>query len=176
MSEIKKTSSAFQSCEASTAIEVVSRRNFLAGGASCATSLALLFSGSATALAQSGKRSEQYEKAIADLLKGATPTAEMITLKMPEIAENGNVVSISIDASAAEASGKIVRAIHVFATDNPWPFVATFQLSELSGKALVTTRMRLARSQKVVAIADIGSGAFLITETFVKVTIGGCGG
>ena len=120
--------------------------------------------------------SEKYEKALAEALDGATPTKDMITLKMPEIAENGNVVAITVDASAAEAAGKAVTSLQVFATDNPWPFVATFHLSKLSGKAEVTSRMRLARSQKVVALAKLESGDYLMTETFVKVTIGGCGG
>lgn len=153
--------------------QTLDRRSFLVSGAAVASSLALLLLGDKDALAA---KPPKYEEAVEEVLKGAKPTADMITLKMPEIAENGNVVSVSIDATAAEAAGKTVKALHVYATDNPWPYVATFHLSPLSGKALVTSRMRLARSQKVVAVAALEGEEFLITETFVKVTIGGCGG
>lgn len=153
-------------------IEPIDRRSFLVSSSSAASALALLLLNGSSAMA----RSSNYEEAVQEVLKGAKPATENINLKMPEIAENGNVVSITIDASAAEAAGKTVKALHVFATDNPWPYVATFHLSPFSGKAMVTSRMRLARSQKVVAIAALESDEFLITETFVKVTIGGCGG
>lgn len=154
-------------------LHVMDRRSFIISAANVAGLAGLLALGAGPVLAAV---SEKYEKALADVLKGATPSKEMVTLKMPEIAENGNVVAITIDASAAEAAGKTVQEMHVFATDNPWPYVATFHLSKLSGKALVTSRMRLARSQKVVALAALDSGDYLMTETFVKVTIGGCGG
>lgn len=152
--------------------QAIDRRSFIVSGAAVASSLALTLLGSKSADA----RSRTYEEAVEEVLKGAKPTADMIILKMPEIAENGNVVAISIDATAAEAAGKTVKALHVYATDNPWPYVATFHLTPQSGKAIVTSRMRLARSQKVVAVAALESDEFLITETFVKVTIGGCGG
>ena len=141
--------------------QMLDRRSFIVSGSAVAGSLALALLGTESAEAKSTK----YEEAVDEVLKGAKPTADMITLKMPEIAENGNVVAISIDATAAEAAGKTVKALHVYATDNPWPYVATFHLTPSSGKALVTSRMRLARSQKVVAIAALEGDEFLITET-----------
>ncbi len=148
------------------------RRVFLINAAKAGLVAGLLPLAGTMATAQSDK----FQDAMKDLLKGAKPLSEMMTLKMPEIAENGNVVSVTLDASAAEAAGKTLKSLTIFATDNPWPFVATFTLSPMSGKALVTTRMRLARSQKVVAIGAVDDGSFLLAETFVKVTIGGCGG
>jgi sulfur-oxidizing protein SoxY len=69
-----------------------------------------------------------------------------------------------------------VKAIHVIATANPQPGVATFRFSPLSGKAAVTSRMRLARTQDIIAIAELPDGRFLSGKRNVKVTIGGCGG
>ena len=95
---------------------------------------------------------------------------------MPEIAENGNTVpfTISVDSPMTETDN--VKAIHVLATANPQPGVATFRFSPLSGKATVASRMRLARTQDVIAIAELSDGRFLMSKRNVKVTIGGCGG
>jgi len=54
--------------------------------------------------------------------------------------------------------------------------VATFHFSPLSGKATVASRMRLAKTQDVLVIAELGDGRFLMSKRNVKVTIGGCGG
>jgi sulfur-oxidizing protein SoxY len=69
-----------------------------------------------------------------------------------------------------------VRTMHIIATANPQPGVATFHFSPLSGKATVAGRMRLARTQDVLVIAELGDGRFLMSKRNVKVTIGGCGG
>lgn len=158
-------------------IEMSDRRGFLIKGAQAAAALALLAPGAAILSARSAVAlNKTFKDAMQDILKGATPTTELMVLKMPNIAENGNVVSIKIDASKAEAEGKSITALHVFATDNPWPYVASFELSRLSGTAIVTSRMRLARSQKVIVLGAVDDGSYLLAETFVKVTIGGCGG
>lgn len=153
-------------------IECLDRRHFITGAASAA----FMLSFAPGFFQPAAARAKDFKQAMDEVLKGATPSAEMITLKMPEIAENGNVVSVTLDASAAETAGKTVTALHIYATENPWPYVASFRLSPLSGKALITTRMRLARSQKVIALGELADGSFLLAETFVKVTIGGCGG
>ena len=69
-----------------------------------------------------------------------------------------------------------VKAIHVIATANPQPGVATFRFTPLSGKAAVASRMRLASTQDVIGIAELSDGRFLMAKRPVKVTIGGCGG
>ena len=68
------------------------------------------------------------------------------------------------------------KAIHIVATANPQPGVATFRLTPLSGKAAVASRMRLQRTQDVITIAELSDGRFLMAKRTVKVTIGGCGG
>ena len=92
-----------------------------------------------------------------------------IQLKAPEIAENGNTVPISVSAPGASV-------IIVLATKNPLPDVAKFTFGPLSGARTASTRMRLAKTQDVVAIALMEDGTFHRTTSTVKVTIGGCGG
>ncbi|MGB5560439.1 MAG: thiosulfate oxidation carrier protein SoxY [Paracoccaceae bacterium] len=109
------------------------------------------------------------DEAIAEFTGGAVPGTDGLTLTTPEIAENGNTVPVSVDAPGAEA-------IAVFATGNPTPKVATFNFGPLAGSQSATTRMRLAGTQDVVAIARMPDGSFIQASAVVKVTIGGCGG
>ena len=83
---------------------------------------------------------------------------------MPEIAENGNTVPFSISVDNPMTEKDYVKAIHVIATGNPQPGVATFRFTPLSGKAAVASRMRLPRSQDVVGLAELSDGRFLITR------------
>ncbi len=92
-----------------------------------------------------------------------------ITLVAPEIAENGNTVPIEVDAPGAEA-------IMILATGNPVPAVGTFTFGALAGSQSAATRIRLAGTQDVVAIARMPDGSFVQASQEVKVTIGGCGG
>ncbi len=92
-----------------------------------------------------------------------------ITLTAPEIAENGNTVPIEVEAPGAVA-------IMVLAAGNPRPEVATFNFGPLAGSHAASTRIRLAGTQDVIAVAKMADGSFVQTSSTVKVTIGGCGG
>jgi sulfur-oxidizing protein SoxY len=100
---------------------------------------------------------------------GADAASTGISLTAPEIAENGNTVPISIDAPGAVA-------ITVMAAGNPRPGVATFNFGAGSASQSATTRIRLAGTQDVVAVAEMADGSFASAHQTVKVTIGGCGG
>ena len=117
-----------------------------------------------------------WEQAVKKVLGDAKPIEGKVTIDLPEIAENGNTVpfTISVDSPMSEADN--VKAIHVIATANPQPGVATFRFTPLSGKAMVASRMRLARTQDIIGIAELSDGRFLMAKRNVKVTIGGCGG
>ena len=69
-----------------------------------------------------------------------------------------------------------VDSVMVLAEGNPNAGVITFNFTPMSGKAEASTRMRLAKTQNVVAIAKMNDGSFRKSEALVKVTIGGCGG
>ena len=109
------------------------------------------------------------DEAIAAFTGGAAVGADCITITAPEIAENGNTVPISVDAPGAVS-------IAVFAAGNPTPGVATFNFGPLAGSQVASTRIRLAGTQDVVAIARMADGSFAKASSTVKVTIGGCGG
>ncbi len=109
------------------------------------------------------------EDAIAAFTGGADTGEGGITLTAPEIAENGNTVPISVDAPGAVA-------IAVWAAGNPTPDVATFKFGPLAASQSASTRIRLAGTQDVVAIAQMADGSFVQASQSVKVTIGGCGG
>ncbi len=108
-----------------------------------------------------------------DLISGVTggvdASGDGISLTAPEIAENGNTLPISIDAPGAVA-------ITVLAAGNPTPGVAKFNFGAGSGSQSCTTRIRLAGTQDVIAVAEMADGSFSAAYQTVKVTIGGCGG
>ena len=99
-----------------------------------------------------------------------------IGLELPQIAENGNTVPISFEVDSPMSESDYVKAVHVFAEKNPLPNVATFYFTPRSGKARASTRMRLAKTQNIVAVAEMSDGSVYMAKTEVKVTIGGCGG
>ena len=109
------------------------------------------------------------QESIKKLIGDAAPSEGRIELDLPQIAENGNTVPISIDAPGAVA-------VAIYADGNPLPPVATFNFGPLSPTRAAATRVRLATSQNVVAVAKMEDGSFQRAEAAVKVTIGGCGG
>lgn len=137
----------------------LTRRNALYLGAGAFVAAALPFRASAGL----------GEDAIAAFTGGAETGAGGITLTAPEIAENGNTVPISVDAPGA-------AEIMVLAMGNPTPGVATFKFGKLAASQSASTRIRLAGTQDVVAIAKMADGSFVKASSTVKVTIGGCGG
>ena len=109
------------------------------------------------------------DEAVKAFTGGAEAKSGKIALKTPEIAENGNTVPISVSAEGASA-------ILILAAGNPTPGVAQFKFGELAGSQTASTRMRLAGTQDVIAIAQMADGSFAKASKTVKVTIGGCGG
>lgn len=109
------------------------------------------------------------EELTAAFTAGAAPAMDGITLTAPEIAENGNTVPVSVDAPGAVA-------IFLMATGNPEPAVATFTFGPAAGKQMASTRIRLSKTQDVVALAKMADGSIKQASATVKVTIGGCGG
>ena len=109
------------------------------------------------------------EEAIAAFTGGAEIGTGDIKLTAPEIAENGNTVPIEVSSDGA-------AEIMVLAMGNPTPGVATFKFGPLAASRYASTRIRLAGTQDVVAIAKLEDGSFVQASSTVKVTIGGCGG
>lgn len=136
----------------------LSRRETLALGLGAGLMAFLPFRASAAA-----------DDAIAAFTGGAATTEGGLTLTAPEIAENGNTVPIAVDAPGAVS-------VLVLAAGNPSPGVATFNFGPLAASQAASTRIRLAGTQDVVAVAKMADGSFVKASQTVKVTIGGCGG
>jgi sulfur-oxidizing protein SoxY len=154
-------------------LEVVDRRDFVVG-ASAAAALAVLLGRAGTATAQDKPPTfdELYKKIIGD----KTPAEGKVSIELPEIAENGNTVPYSISVESPMTDADYVKSVHVMASGNPSPTVATFHFTPMSGEAKVSSRMRLAKTQEIVAVAELSNGDMLVEKRTVKVTIGGCGG
>jgi sulfur-oxidizing protein SoxY len=112
---------------------------------------------------------------LAGLAKG-TPKQGKVTLKAPEIAENGNAVPLTVSVESEMSEKSYVKALYVAADGNPNPGVAIYEFTPASGKAEVQMRIRLAQTQKLVAVAEMNDGTLYTASREVKVTIGGCGG
>jgi sulfur-oxidizing protein SoxY len=134
------------------------RRETLALGGAAALTFVLPFRANAAA-----------DDAIAEFTGGAEIADAGVELTAPEIAENGNTVPIAVSAPGA-------TAVMVLAAGNPTPGVATFNFGPLAASQTASTRMRLAGTQDVIAIAKLADGSFARSAKTVKVTIGGCGG
>jgi sulfur-oxidizing protein SoxY len=112
---------------------------------------------------------------LASLAKG-TPVEGRVTLKAPEIAENGNAVPVTVSVESDMTEQSYVKAIYVAADGNPSPGVVTYEFTPLAGKAEVQLRVRLAQTEKLVAVAEMNDGKLYMASREIKVTIGGCGG
>lgn len=119
---------------------------------------------------------EDVKMAIEERIGDAVAKEGRISLELPQIAENGNTVPISFEIDSPMTESDYVKAVHVFAEQNPLPNVASFYFTPRSGKAWISTRMRLLKTQYVVAVAEMSDGSVYMASTEVKVTLGGCGG
>lgn len=139
------------------------RRLFLAGSAAVTL---LPFAAAATP--------EEMAAAIRQVTGGAELRTGKITLDVPPIVENGNTVPMSVSVESPMTADDYVKAIHVYNEKNPQPHVFSAWLSPGNGKAAVGTRIKLADTQKVVAIAETSKGAFWTARAEVIVTIAAC--
>ncbi|HXJ09026.1 MAG TPA: SoxY-related AACIE arm protein [Burkholderiales bacterium] len=116
----------------------------------------------------------EAREAIAKLVGNAQVNKGKVTLELPQLVENGNSVSMSVKVDSPMTGKDYVKAIHVFTEKNPQPYVATFHLGPRAGRALVATRIRLADSQTVTAIAELSDGSFWSQQVNVVVTLAAC--
>lgn len=114
-----------------------------------------------------------YAEQIKEFTGGRTPVEGRMKLELPELAENGNTVPLSVAVDAP--AGAHVQEILVLAPANPNARVIRFRFSPASVPE-ASTRIRLAETQDVIAVAKLSDGSFLSASRQIKVTIGGCGG
>jgi sulfur-oxidizing protein SoxY len=97
-----------------------------------------------------------------------------VALRLPAVAENGGQVPLTVSVDSPMTASDHVAAIHVFATRNPTPGIASFQLSPALGRAEVQTRIRLAEDQRVVVLAKLSDGRVLRAAAEARVVTSGC--
>jgi sulfur-oxidizing protein SoxY len=139
------------------------RRLFLAGTAAVTL---LPFAAEATP--------EGLANAIKDVTGGSPLRTGKVTLDIPPIVENGNTVPMTVSVESPMTADDYVKAIHVFNEKNPQPHVFNAWLSPGNGKAMIGTRIKLADTQKVVAIAETSKGEFWSASAEVIITIAAC--
>lgn len=106
---------------------------------------------------------------------GEAPLREgRVKIELPPLVENGNAVPLSIAVESPMTDADHVKSIHVFTEKNPQPNVASFHLGPRAGTANIATRMRLADTQIVLAIAEMSDGTFWRDEVEVVVTLAAC--
>ena len=104
----------------------------------------------------------------------ATPVDGGITLRVPATAENGGQVPVTVVVDSAQTAAEHVTAVHIFATRNPTPGVASFRLTPLLARAEVQTRVRLAEDQRLIVLAQMNDGRVRRASAEIRVTTGGC--
>ncbi len=97
-----------------------------------------------------------------------------IKLDLPPLVENGNAVPLAVSVESPMTVKDHVKAIHIFTEKNPQPNVASFHIGPRAGKANVSTRIRLADTQQVIAIAAMSDGSFWTDSVEVVITLSAC--
>jgi sulfur-oxidizing protein SoxY len=112
--------------------------------------------------------------AIRNLVGEAPVRTGKVKLDVPPLVENGNTVPMTVSVTSPMTADDHVKSIHVFNEKNPQPNIGNFYIGPSAGRAQVSTRIRLADSQKIVAIAQLSDGSFWSTSIDVVVTLAAC--
>lgn len=114
------------------------------------------------------------DEAIGNFTDGAPVQEGRVTLDIPPLVENGNAVGVTLDVESAMTPEDHVRRLALFNERNPQADIAVFHLGPRSGRARISTRIRLATSQTVVAVAEMSDGSFWSSKASVIVTLAAC--
>ena len=119
-------------------------------------------------------KKEDAVKAIQEITGGKSVRDGKVTLVIPPLVENGNLVVLKVSVDSPMTANDYVKSIHVIAEGNPLPNIFTAYLTPRSGTANLTTRVRLADSQTVWAIAQMSDGSFWQGHADTLVTLSAC--
>jgi sulfur-oxidizing protein SoxY len=119
-------------------------------------------------------KKEDADKAIQQITGGKPIIDGKVNLVIPPLVENGNLVVLKVSVDSPMTATDYVQSIHVIAEGNPLPNIFTAYLSPRSGTANITTRVRLADSQTVRAIAQMSNGSFYQGQAETLVTLSAC--
>ena len=147
------------------------RRGVLTGVAALAAGAGI---GAAATLGPAAATSSTMEAAIRAVVGDNRLNKGKVKVDIPPLVENGNTVPCTVSVDSPMTSANHVKAIHVFNEKNPQPNVIGVHLGPRAGRASISTRIRLAASQKVVAIAELSDGSFWSDSVDVVITLGAC--
>ncbi len=105
---------------------------------------------------------------------GAAVKQGKVTVVLPQLADNGNSVPIRITVDSPMTEADHVKSIHLYSEKNPVRNMANFYLGPRAGKAEINSRVRLAGSQKVTAVAKLSDGTFWYDTAAIVVTLSAC--
>jgi sulfur-oxidizing protein SoxY len=114
------------------------------------------------------------QAAVDKVVGGGRVTPGRLTLELPPLVENGNTVPLVVSVESPMTPAEHVKAIHLFTEKNPQPEVVSFRLGPRAGRARVATRIRLADTQTVLALAELSDGSFWSGSAAVVVTLAAC--
>ncbi|MFZ0810590.1 MAG: SoxY-related AACIE arm protein [Bradyrhizobium sp.] len=117
---------------------------------------------------------ETMAAAIRNVVGGAVIQNGKVRLEIPPLVENGNSVPMTVSVASPMTANDYVKSIYVFNEKNPQPNLGNFYLGPRAGRAQVSTRVRLADSQKISAIAKLSDGSFWSATADVVVTLAAC--
>ena len=114
------------------------------------------------------------DRLITEVTGGAAVSAGNMALELPQVADNGNSVALKVVVDSPMNEQDYVKSIHLFAPKNPRPVVARYYLNPRSGRAEINTRIRLAATQEVTALAAMNDGSFRRANVKVVVAVAAC--
>ena len=120
------------------------------------------------------QRAKALQQAVDKVVGSATVRRGRVKLDLPPLIENGNTVPLSVTVESPMTPADHVKAIHVFTEKNPQPNVVSAHLGPRAGRAVLTTRARIADSGTVLAIAQMSDGSFWSGSMNVVVTLSAC--
>jgi sulfur-oxidizing protein SoxY len=120
------------------------------------------------------ERKAAMQQAMRKVLGDATPRQGKVKLEIAPLIDNGNTVPLTVSVDSPMTAAEHVKAIHVFTEKNPQPNVLSVRLGPRAGRASVSTRVRLADTQTVHAVAELSDGSFWSGTAEVVVTLSAC--
>jgi len=150
--------------------DLSTRRQFLglAGGAAVAGAVPIV------TLRPAQATPATLASAIRNIVGTAPVRTGKVKLDIPPLVENGNTVPMTVSVESPMKSDDYVKSVHVFNEKNPQPNIGNFYLGPRAGRAQIATRIRLADSQKITAIAQLSDGSFWSATADVVVTLAAC--
>ena len=117
---------------------------------------------------------ERVQQAIRARIGDRQPQPAGMTLTLPKIAETGYSVPLTVSVDSPMTPEDYVERVHIVVSGNPEPVAATYHLGIRAGKAEMSTRIRLARTQTVLALAEMSDGTVRSAAASIMVTLGAC--